>query len=169
MRQLVSIAGVVPDRWVHLSELADPEAPVTHLIVPWAEWQKSPANWRQRAPSVGVSVSADTAFMALLPQLDRLTLIAIAFPGISEGRGYSLARQLRERGRYTAQLRASGEIFRDHMLFLARCGFDTFEISERESPHEALAALKSFSVAYQPVRTEPASIALTRRRFQPIS
>jgi uncharacterized protein (DUF934 family) len=169
MRQLVSIAGVVPDRWVHLSELAGREAPVTHLIVPWAEWQKSAADWRQRAPNVGVSVTADTAFAALLPQLDRLTLIAIGFPSISEGRGYSLARQLRERGHYTGELRASGEIFRDHMLFLARCGFDTFEISRRETPQEAFAALKSFTVAYQPVRTEPAAIALARRRIQPLN
>jgi uncharacterized protein (DUF934 family) len=169
MRQLVSIAGVVPDRWVHLSELAGRAAPVTHLIVPWAEFQTSPADWCQRAPNVGVSVAADTAFTALLPQLDRLTLIAIGFPSISEGRGYSLARQLRERGHYTGELRASGEIFRDHMLFLARCGFDTFEVSQRETPQEAFAALKSFTVAYQPVRTEPAATALVRRRIQPFN
>lgn len=173
MRQLVSIAGVVPDRWTCLSDMAGAHGrsgmPVTHLIVPWAEWQKAPAEWRERAPNVGVSVAADTAFTALLPYLDRLTLIAIAFAGISEGRGYSLARQLRERGHYRAELRASGEIFRDHMLFLARCGFDTFEIARRETPAGAFAALKSFTVAYQPLRTEPGSIALARRRIQPLN
>jgi uncharacterized protein (DUF934 family) len=164
MRQLVSIAGVVPDRWTYLGELADPAIQITHLIVPWADWQKAPADWRERAPNLGVSVPADTAFSALQPSLDRLGLIAIAFPGVSEGRGYSLARQLRERGGFQGELRAAGEIFRDHVLFLARCGFDSFEVSARESPEGAFAALKSFSVAYQPVHTDPPSITLKRRQ-----
>jgi uncharacterized protein (DUF934 family) len=164
MRQLVSTAGVVPDRWTYLGELADPAAAVTHLILPWAEWQKAPAVWRERAPNLGVTVPADTPLRALEPTLDRLSLIAIAFANVSEGRGYSLARQLRERGQYQRELRATGEIFRDHLLFLARCGFDTFEISARESPQGACAALKSFSVAYQQARTEPPSISLARRQ-----
>jgi uncharacterized protein (DUF934 family) len=163
MRQLVSVAGVVPDRWVYLSELADPHDAVTHLIVPWSEWQKSPGDWPNRAGHIGVSVLPDTSFSALQPSLDRIELVVIAFPGVSEGRGYSLARQLRERGQYCGELRAAGEIFRDHVLFLARCGFDSFEISARESPEGAFAALQSFTVAYQPVRTDPQSIALKRR------
>ena len=165
MRQLVSIAGVVPDRWTYAGELAGATAAPEHLIVPWAEWQKAAAEWRARAPHIGVSVPADTAFTSLQPNLERLELIVIAFPGVSEGRGYSLARQLRERGRYRGELRAAGEIFRDHVLFLARCGFDSFEISPRESPDSAFAALKSFTVAYQPLRTEPMSIALERRQL----
>lgn len=167
MRQLASIAGVVPDRWVYLSELADSAAStdpgLTHLIVPFADWQKAPVEWRARAPHLGVSVAPETSFQILLPHLDRIDLIAVAFPGVSEGRGYSLGRQLRERGQFRGELRAAGEIFRDHVLFLARCGFDTFEISPRESLDGALAALKSFTVAYQPVRTDPPSLALERR------
>jgi uncharacterized protein (DUF934 family) len=83
---------------------------------------------------------------------------------VSEGRGYSLARQLRDRGRYRGELRASGEVFRDHVLFLARCGFDSFEISARESPEAVFAALRSFTVAYQPQRSEAPDRALRRRR-----
>lgn len=164
MRQLVSIAGVVPDRWLRVSELAEGAA-ATHLIVPWVDWLKSPAEWRARAPHVGVSVGPETTYAALQPHLERLELISIAFPGVSEGRGYSLGRQLRERGQFRGELRAAGEIFRDHVLFLARCGFDTFEISARESHEGALAELKSFTVAYQAARTEPASLALRRREF----
>jgi uncharacterized protein (DUF934 family) len=164
MRQLVSIAGVVPDRWLRLGELAEGAA-ATHLIVPWADWQKAPADWHARAAHVGVSVAPETPYAALQPHLERLALISIAFPGVSEGRGYSLGRQLRERGRFRGELRAAGEIFRDHVLFLARCGFDTFEISARENHAAALAELKSFTVAYQPARNEPATIVLRRREF----
>ena len=165
MRQLLSIAGVAPDRWTYLGERADSAVPVTHLIVPWAEWQKDAGGWRERALHVGVSVAADTLFSSLHPHLEWLELIVVAFPGVSEGRGYSLARQLRERGRYRGALRAAGQIFRDHVLFLARCGFDSFELSPRESLQGAYAALQSFTVAYQPLGTGPPSIVLERRQL----
>jgi len=165
MRQLVSIAGVAPDRWTYLGELAGSTGSITHLIVPLAQWKNDAGEWRGRAPHIGVSVTADTPLSSLQPHLERLELIVVAFPGVSEGRGYSLARQLRERGRYRGAMRAAGEIFRDHMLFLARCGFDSFEVSPRESPDGAYAALRSFTVAYQPLRTDPPSIALKRRQL----
>ena len=165
MRQLVSVAGVVPDRWIYLGELAGATSAVTHLILPWAEWQKGPDPWRGRAARLGVAVPPETPCSALQPALDALSLVVIAFPSVSEGRGYSLARQLRERARFSGELRASGEIFRDHVLFLARCGFDSFEISARESPDEAFAALGSYTVASQAVRTEPQALGLVRRQL----
>ncbi|HZF15776.1 MAG TPA: DUF934 domain-containing protein [Steroidobacteraceae bacterium] len=164
MRQLVSIAGVVPDRWVHLSELGA-GATATRLIVPWMDWLKSSGELRARAEHIGVAVAPETPFAALLPELPRLALLAIAFPGVGEGRGYSLGRQLRERGHFRGELRAYGEIFRDHVLFLARCGFDSFEISPREDADAAFAGLKAFSVAYQVPRTEPAALGLHRRQL----
>lgn len=164
MRQLVSIAGVVPDRWIRAGDLAD-GATATHVIVPWVDWLKAPSDWRARAGHLGVAVAPDLPFATLQPHLVGLDLVSIAFPSVGEGRGYSLGRQIRERGRFRGELRAAGEIFRDHVLFLARCGFDAFEISAREDAQAAFGGLKAFSVAYQVPRTEPASLALARREF----
>lgn len=164
MRQLVSIAGVVPDRWLPAAELAE-GAVASHLIVSWADWLKSPAEWRARAAHLGVKVPQDTPFTAILPHLAEFELISIAFPAFGEGRGYSLGRQLRERGHFRGELRAAGEIFRDHVLFLARCGFDTFEISPREDAAAAFEGLKDYSVAYQVPRTESPALGLRRRQF----
>lgn len=62
---------------------------------------------------------------ALLPALDRLALIEIAFPKFRDGRGYSAARILREAG-YAGELRAAGDVLVDQVPLMRRCGFDSF-------------------------------------------
>ena len=59
------------------------------------------------------------------------------------------ARLLRQRFGYSGELRARGALKRDQLFFLARCGFDSFELDPTEDLPAALAALHSFSVAYQ--------------------
>jgi uncharacterized protein (DUF934 family) len=85
----------------------------------------------------------------LAPHLARLRLIVIEFPKLGEGRGFSQARVLRTRYGYDGELRARGAIKRDQLFFLARCGFDAFELDPAEDPEAALAAFSSFSVATQ--------------------
>ncbi len=80
--------------------------------------------------------------------LPGLALIAINFPGVSEGRGYSQARLLRERWKFAGELRAVGFVRRDLVFFMARCGFNSFELPEAEL-EAAREALKTFSADYQ--------------------
>ena len=60
-------------------------------------------------------------------------LIAIDFPAFTDGRGLSLAVLLRTRYQFTGELRAVGEVHPDVMHYMKRCGFDTFQISDRMS------------------------------------
>ncbi|MFD1950706.1 DUF934 domain-containing protein [Sphingomonas arantia] len=62
---------------------------------------------------------------ALLPHLDRLALIEVAFPKFRDGRGYSAGRILREAG-YLGELRAQGDLLVDQIPLMRRCGFDSF-------------------------------------------
>lgn len=66
----------------------------------------------------------------IAPDFSRLALIVVAFPKFTDGRGYSLARQLRGAYKYQGELRARGEILFDQLQLLARCGFDSFEIED---------------------------------------
>jgi uncharacterized protein (DUF934 family) len=86
---------------------------------------------------------------SLAPQLALLGLIVVDFPKIGEGRGYSQARLLRQRYGYRAELRARGALKRDQLFFLARCGFDSFDLDPGENLEAAVGALNDFSVAYQ--------------------
>ncbi|MDF1854427.1 DUF934 domain-containing protein [Pseudooceanicola sp.] len=55
-------------------------------------------------------------------------LIRIEFPSFSDGRGFSIARQLRLRG-YQGRLRAKGHVIADQYTMARRSGFDEVEIS----------------------------------------
>ena len=78
-----------------------------------------------------------------------VTRVEVNFPKFGDGRGYSIGRLLRERYGYKGELRAVGQITRDHLFFLESCGFDAFELREGEDAQEALAAFDVFSESYQ--------------------
>jgi uncharacterized protein (DUF934 family) len=95
-------------------------------------------------------------------ELAGATRVEVNFPKFGDGRGFSIGRLLRERYGYKGELRAVGQITRDHLFFLESCGFDAFELREGEDAAEAVAAFGDFSESYQasPARPQP----LFRRR-----
>jgi uncharacterized protein (DUF934 family) len=95
-------------------------------------------------------------------RLDTAARVEVNFPSFTDGRGYSLARLLRERYGYRGELRAVGDVPRDQLFNLARCGFDAFLLREGEDAQSALAALHDFSEAYQASVERP--LPLFRRR-----
>jgi uncharacterized protein (DUF934 family) len=99
---------------------------------------------------------------ALAGEIGRLALIEINFPNFTDGRGYSIARLLRSRYGYRGELRAVGDVQRDQIFYLARCGFDAFLLREGEDAGEVLRAFADFSDAYQASVERP--LPLFRRR-----
>ena len=87
---------------------------------------------------------------------------AAQFPGPSDGRGYTQGRLLRERWKFAGELRATGYVRRDQLFFLARCGFNSFELPESEI-ETARAALATFSAAYQPANDAGLAVRLRHR------
>ena len=104
------------------------------------------------------------AIVGLAGDVARLPLIAVDFPKFGDGRGYSTARLLREKYRYTGELRAIGDILRDQLYFLLQCGFDTFALQPGRDVAGALAAFDDFSDSYQATVAQP--LPLFRRRLQ---
>jgi phosphoadenosine phosphosulfate reductase len=93
------------------------------------------------ATGVLLSDAAETATL-LEPDADSAALaaassgnagpIAIRFPVVTDGRGFSLARLLRDRHGFTGEIRAVGHLIPDLGQFLLRSGFDTAEIEDAE-------------------------------------
>lgn len=148
MRQLIRQRELVTDEWRAIEE--DPSGSGLALMLPLARWQAERDRWWLWAGRLGVRIGPADRVEALEPDLKRLALIAIEFPGPSEGRGYSQARVLRDRFRFTGEVRAVGYVKLDQLFFLARCGFDAFELSDGVDARQALAAFEQFDVAYQP-------------------
>ena len=148
MRSIIRRREVVPDDWRYIGE--DPAGEDLALILPLARWHEERSNWWLWAGRLGVRIGPTDRVELLKPDLTRLSLIAIEFGGPSEGRGYTQARVLRDRLGFAGELRAVGYVKRDQLFFLARCGFDAFELSEGVDPRSVLSAFDDFDVAYQP-------------------
>ncbi|MBM3606277.1 MAG: DUF934 domain-containing protein [Alphaproteobacteria bacterium] len=74
-----------------------------------------------------ITLAPDTALASLQEHLD-LPLVAIDFPSFSDGRGFSLARRLRELG-YKGRLRATGRLIADQYAMARRVGFDEVQVA----------------------------------------
>ena len=99
---------------------------------------------------------------AFAERLADLRVVAVRFPKYADGRGYSIGRLLRERHGYKGELRAVGEVARDHLELLAQCGFDAFELRAGEDVDDALVAFDDLSENYQSTAAQP--LPLFRRR-----
>ena len=156
MLQLIKDRALAADRWTLLREaatLADvPDA--EPVIVPLALWRERRAALLARGEA-GVWLAPDEDPAELAADLGLLPLVAIDFPQFTDGRGYSLARLLRERYGYRGELRAIGDVLRDQLFALAQCGFDAFAIRADRDAAEALAGLADFTGVYAPTAGVP--------------
>jgi uncharacterized protein (DUF934 family) len=144
MRQIIRRREVVPD---DVSYPEEPGACGLRPVIPLAQFLSARATGQAVGDAILVAPADEVEPLA--EHLSALTLIVIDFPKLGEGRGYSQARLLRQRLHYHGELRARGVLKRDQLLFLARCGFDSFQLDADENPQAALAGFSTFSVAYQ--------------------
>ncbi|MFC3714403.1 DUF934 domain-containing protein [Sphingoaurantiacus capsulatus] len=98
--------------------------------------------------ATAVRIEAGEDVRRLLPFLDRLRLVEVAFPSFRDGRGYSAARILREAG-YTGELRAAGDVLVDQLWFMRRTGFDSFAPEKALDAAAVERALNRYDAVYQ--------------------
>jgi uncharacterized protein (DUF934 family) len=159
-RRLLRDGRVVDDDWLYLAEAeGNGSAP---LILTVAQWQNERETWIARGGRLGVVLSPAHKVELLAPDISRFALIGAEFTGPGEGRGYSQARLLREHWKFGGELRATGFVRRDQLIFMARSGFNSFELPDSDLD-AAAAALSTFSLAYQPSNDAGLPFKLSRR------
>jgi uncharacterized protein (DUF934 family) len=164
MAQIIRHRAVIRDNWQLLEQGSAGALPFNgDVIVPLSLWASERDALRFRLGRIGVWLEADADPETIAPDLAHFDLIAIRFASFTDGRGYSLARLLRERYDYRGELRAIGDVLRDQLFYLARCGFDAFALRADQDPARALSALADFSEAYQASVERPQP--LFRRRL----
>lgn len=153
MRSVIKNRKIVEDEWQALAD--DAELTAGPIIVSLARWQRERDVLRQRTDPVGVRLPNTANVADVAAELTAWALVALEFPKFSDGRAYSQARLLRERYGYRGELRAVGDVLRDQLFFMARSGFDAFELRADRSLEEALLAFNDFSDSYQPAADQP--------------
>lgn len=139
--------------------IAGVELPPGQVLVPLALWQARREELAARASRGEIGVWLDSHELpeplAECGGLDRFPVIAINFPKFTDGRGYSIAVLLRSRYGYRGELRAIGDVLRDQLFYMKRCGFDAFALREDKDIDSALASLDDFTDTYQGAVDQP--------------
>lgn len=129
MAFLYKNGAFVEDRW-HAIATGEGLPPAGHIILPLDWWQAEREAFAGSNVPLGLRIEPDTPLASFTEDVQRFALIALVFPKFQDGRPFSTARLLRERLGFEGELRAVGEVLFDEMQFMARCGFDAFEIGD---------------------------------------
>ncbi len=129
-----------------------------HHLIPLEDWLAADYSGQQ----VGIVLHCDTDPTLLTDAVAKAPAIAVHFGAFADGRGFSLARILREECEYTGELQAAGHYIQDQLFYLKRCGFDSYVVDENSNIESMLVSLEDFSNSYQASSDE--SRPLFRRR-----
>ena len=164
MQRIIKNNEVVDETWHLLPKdfNIDEISNCDDLIVPLKLWREHSRMLQARDGGLGVWLDADVEAEEIGDDVEQFKVIALNFPAFTDGRNYSNARLLRDRYGFKGELRAIGDVLRDQLFYMHRCGFDAFAVRPDKDPYEALEGLKDFSVTYQAATDEP--LPLFRRR-----
>lgn len=147
---------IIEDNWTHYS--GEGELPGGDVIVSLKLWQETDLSGRR----VGVQLEPGDSVKDIEGDLDKFDLIAINFPTFNDGRGYSMVKILRDRFGYKKEIRAVGDVMRDQIFYMQRCGFNAYEVKAGRDINDALKAFDDFTVKYQTSSDE--TLPLYRRK-----
>ncbi|MBI3285231.1 MAG: DUF934 domain-containing protein [Burkholderiales bacterium] len=153
MREIIKDKAIVQDGWTVLrlaeGETADSVAVAPgQVIVPLPVWLAQRERLAGRN-DIAVWFASDEQARQLQGDISRFSLLAVDFPKFADGRGYSIAYNLRTRLAYNGELRAIGDVLRDQLFYMQRVGFNSFATRPDKNIHDALKGLSDFSEKYQ--------------------
>jgi len=115
----------VEDEWTVVGD-EDPVPADGPAFVSLKRWRAEREALSSRDAAIGIVLLPDSEWSDVIADLPRFPAIAISFPKFMDGRGFSLARLLRDRDGFKGEIRAVGEFTIDQMPLMRRVGFDSF-------------------------------------------
>lgn len=166
---LIDETGLVTDRWTRIAvdePLPTAAAGTDRIIVDAARYHEAAAQQPDGQIGVDIGASLDDG-LAAIAHSQAPALISIAFAKMGDGRGFSIARMLREAG-YQGRLRACGPLIADQLSFALNSGFNEIEttehIAKRQPGSQWRSAWAAYTAAYQPNRSKNALEQRQQRR-----
>jgi uncharacterized protein (DUF934 family) len=136
---------------VYIRSVDGEAQPVSHALIPWVNLHIA-LSQRRNDQHIGTEVLNTLKASEIRPVQVQLSLIAISFPAFNDGRGFSVAKQLRNNG-FSGIIRAVGPLIADQFAYALACGFDEIELPDavaaRQPVAHWLSALGAISSTYQ--------------------
>jgi len=149
MTTVIDLSEVIVDDWVRYDRFRALGG-VRRVLVSFEALGRYPRYFERSLFQLGVELEADDPIDDIAGWLPRLDLISLNFAVFADGRPFSQAKLLRDRFGYQGDIRAHGEVLRDQMSFMQRCGINQFSLAEGEDVKLALGAFADISESYQP-------------------
>ena len=149
MTNVIDLTEVIVDDWVRYDRFRALGG-VRRVLVSFEDLGRYPRYFERSLFQLGVELEADNPIDDIAGWLPRLDLISLNFAVFADGRPFSQAKQLRDRFGYRGDIRARGEVLRDQLSFMQRCGISQFCLAEGEDVELALGAFDDISERYQP-------------------
>lgn len=131
--------------------IADGEAlPANGTIVSLARFGRDRDALLARNAPLGVRLKSDESPEALGEDVHRLSVVVLEFPKFRDGRAFSWARMLRTRLGFEGEIRGTGDFLYDQLAFMARVGFNSFEVRENFTLQQFERAIGEMTLVYQP-------------------
>ncbi|MFM1896937.1 MAG: hypothetical protein RLZZ385_2011 [Pseudomonadota bacterium] len=166
MPKLIKDRAIVDDHWTLVTEANNTAIlvalPGRDLIVPYKLWRFHRQALDDHSGNIAVWFNVDEDVSALGADLHKMPLIGLNFPVFTDGRAYTSARELRENLGYQGEVRAIGDVLRDQMYYMHRCGINAFLPRHDQDLQDCLAAFDDFKNGYQASPDQP--LPLFRRR-----
>lgn len=150
---IIKDGKIVTDTWHHLAE--DEPVSAAPCSVSLGRWRREKHELAAHGGALGLRVAGDDRMEDFVADLDQFPLVVVEFSSMVDGRGFSIARLLRERHGYGGELRARGAFVLDQVFYLHRVGFNALEFTHEENLEAAIPLLKEFSVTYQAAVDQP--------------
>lgn len=144
----------IADDWAMVAD--DAEVPTDRpALVTLGRWRSERETLSTRNAPVGVVFPPDAVWDDLVNDLSRFPVVAVSFPKMMDGRGFSIARLLRDRDGYTGEIRAVGDFTIDMMPLMRRVGINAFDVvSEHVKNGLDRGIWPEVPAYYQPVEDE---------------
>jgi uncharacterized protein (DUF934 family) len=168
---LIKHGRLVDDIWHHTDDFADvlTLAPLGPVIVDLETWRQHKGEILALGGRIGLRLTPGETPGQIAADLRHFDLITLEFAKFTDGRAYSQARLLRQRHGFKGELRASGDVLRDQLSFMLRCGFDSFSVATDRQAMAILDAVDEFAHWYQPALDRAPTIPALRRRARAAS
>lgn len=139
----------------------DADIKASNVMLPLSVWLENRDALAGRN-DIGVWLEPDDEVEQIAEVASQFPVIGLNFPTFFDGRCLSTANMLRRKYDFTGELRAIGDVRRDQVEQMRRCGINAFHMAEGQDLQKAIESLTQFSHAYQATVDQPEP--LFRRR-----
>jgi uncharacterized protein (DUF934 family) len=148
---------IIDDEWSDITHEGLIFDPTLKVIVSLDQLKKNFEQFRKKFKSLAVMLQVTDSVEDVLPYLNDLQMVVFEFKVFADGRAFSQSKLLRDRHCYQGQIRAVGDVIRDQLSFMDRCGFSQFQLAKTENINQAIQAFSDISNSYQPELVQPAN------------